>query len=204
MVALIDAATRWYVERYRGASEPDTVRAGLRRVAVPLALLALVAVRLPSYASSRDVMEWRSESQRLALEHGRNALYMWILENTSPNDVFLASHDVGLFAVGAAGRKVVALHSVHSNPYVSYEQRTSDRDEMFEDLRAGDLGAFSALASKYRVTYLAVDEAEKEPCCRLAPDEAGRFREVFRSGTIRLYELAPARPSAKANISFNT
>jgi hypothetical protein len=179
------AAVEWVASRY--------VRERRRAAALALAaLVALVVVRLPTYASSQDVAGFRRDALRLAEARGRNALYEWLLANTGPDDVVLASNSLNLYTIGAAGRKVVALDAWYSNPYVSYERRVEDRDAMFACLRSGDAEGFAALASKYGVGYVAVDDAETEPCCRLDAGALGRFREVARFDTVRLYRVPPA------------
>ena len=63
--------------------------------------------------------------------------YRWILANTRPDDAFATPlafdwADPGAFAAYAAGRKLVALPSLHSNPYVLWEPREARRQQILE------------------------------------------------------------------------
>jgi hypothetical protein len=63
--------------------------------------------------------------------------YRWILANTRPDDTFatpLASDwgDPAAFAAYAAGRRLVALPLLHSNPYVLWEPREARRQQILE------------------------------------------------------------------------
>lgn len=63
--------------------------------------------------------------------------YRWILANTKPNDTFVtpldaAGEDPAAFAVYAAGRKLVAAPPVFSNPYVLWEPREAQRQQIVQ------------------------------------------------------------------------
>lgn len=63
--------------------------------------------------------------------------YRWILANTRPDDTFatpleLPFGDPAAFAAYTAGRKLVALPLLHSNPYVSWEPRDERRRQILE------------------------------------------------------------------------
>jgi len=63
--------------------------------------------------------------------------YRWILANTRPNDTLatpLASDwgDPAAFAAYAAGRKLVALPLLHSNPYLLWEPREARRQQILK------------------------------------------------------------------------
>ncbi len=63
--------------------------------------------------------------------------YRWILANVPPNDTLatpLASDwgDPAAFAAFAAGRKLVALPLLHSNPYVLWEPRDARREQILK------------------------------------------------------------------------
>jgi hypothetical protein len=63
--------------------------------------------------------------------------YRWILANTRPEDTFatpvaFAWADPAAFAAYAAGRRLVALPSLFSNPYVLWEPREAQRQRILE------------------------------------------------------------------------
>jgi hypothetical protein len=84
-------------------------------------------------------------------------MYQWIVTSTNRFDVFIAPHNLGLSVIATAGRKVVALDSLFSNPFVNWEQRAHDQDEMIQSLERGAWTGFSTLAGHYRVRYIATD-----------------------------------------------
>ena len=68
--------------------------------------------------------------------------YRWILTNTQPNDTFATPlafdwADPAAFAVYAAGRKLVAVPLLHSNPYVLWEPREARRRQILEAAAGG-------------------------------------------------------------------
>ena len=67
---------------------------------------------------------------------------------TPPTAVFLASHGAGITMVGPAGQKTVAMQPHFSNPYVDYETRARDRDDMFRQLANGELDDFYGIAKR--------------------------------------------------------
>jgi len=63
--------------------------------------------------------------------------YRWILANTRADDTFatpleLPWSDPAALAAYTAGRKLVALPSLHSNPYVPWEPRDERRRQILE------------------------------------------------------------------------
>jgi hypothetical protein len=114
----------------------------------------ILAFRWQDYANRPDLVANRESS----LAHARLPeieLHRWLRKATKSSDVILAEPGASFF-VSAAGRKVVALQELFSNPYVNLEPRLRDSTEMFQRLHAGRKAQFLALAEKYRVRYLAV------------------------------------------------
>ena len=95
--------------------------------------------------------------------------------------------ELGLEEEEPAGRKVVAVDRLFSNPYVDWSERARDRDEMLRLLAQwtdGDEPRFSSLAVKYRVRYVAV------PTDLVAPGFASTQRPlVWRSGVWSIYQI---------------
>ena len=81
-------------------------------------------------------------------------MYEWLRRETSPADVVLAPLNTGQYVVGAAGRKVVAVDKLFSNPYVDWGERARDRDEMDRLFTRGEWTPFLNLAARHRVRYV--------------------------------------------------
>jgi len=139
---------------------PGLLQTRVERVA--LILLALAAalwsygpfVRQPAFNAVRE------RAQTVVPPGWRNA-YTWIREHTSPSDGFLAPPYFGLHIVTPAGRKVVALKPVFSNPFIDAASRLEHNVAMYEYLQAGDGERFAILASAYEVRYVVtIDNAQ--------------------------------------------
>jgi hypothetical protein len=173
-------AARWPTSETRARYIERWLFAGL--------LAAVFAVHFPGYLGGVELNKFRQESERIAADADRIALYGWLLNDTKPTDVFLADMHVGMWAVSAADRKVVCLNDQYSNIYVSYAERAGDLDRLYASLRAGDHSAFDALAAKYRVTHVIL--AKKTPqSCSVPPDSMApdRFTLVFEKSDYRVY-----------------
>jgi hypothetical protein len=108
----------------------------------------------------------------------------WILVSTNRLDVFVAPDNLGLSVIATAGRKVVALDETFSNPFVDWQQRHRDRDQMLKCLQKGDWAGFSSLARVYDVRYIATDTPIRTPgppgCC---------LRRAWAGGQWTIYEV---------------
>jgi hypothetical protein len=167
-----------------------------------IVLLAAIVVcsRTAGLRESRDSQFFHDESLRIAALTGRIDLYRWTLGNTNPDDVFLAGPELSLYSIGSAGRKVVSMMDVYSNPYVDLVSRENDRDSMYKALAEFRLDDFAELAARYRVRYVVVGQGEDPSCCRLPEDSARKltehpaFQQVFSSGEIRVLRIAGQAP----------
>ncbi len=185
-LGLVDLARRlagWLARRNGLSAERWTPRLAMAMGA------ALLLYTVPSYLNRYDFVEARREALSRARDGSRIALYEWVRAHARPDDVFLASDDVGLFGVVPAGAKVVAVDPYMSSPYVDVESRRRDRDLMFERLAAGDEAGFMELARRWHVTHV-VDETQG---AGVAPAlRGGRLHEVLARGRMRVYRLAGA------------
>lgn len=171
-------------------------------VAITTLLLLSIGFLLPSYLERRDIVRYINKSNNLQSDQPTIELYEWALKNMAPKDVVLTNDKLGLYAIGAAGRKVVAIEPVFSNPYVDLESRVQDRLTMFNSLRNGDTQAFYRIASRYNVRYIATNNQTgysrftKNPCCWLEDNvDTSVLSLVFSSGNVRLYSISTSSGS---------
>jgi hypothetical protein len=133
------------------------------------ALSVAVGFAYGSYQSRSDFISERANARRMFSAPDLRAMYSWIVTSTNRSDVFIAPHNLGLSVIGTAGRKVVALDPVFSNPFVNWDQRSLDQEEMLRSLNGGDWTAFSTVAARYHVRYIATSvPLSAEPmlqCC---------------------------------------
>jgi hypothetical protein len=173
------SASRWTALRERQYVVPPILT---------IALVGLVAAsRYQAYGTRPDFVEERQSAQRMFADPALREMLRWLRGTPSPSDVVLAGDSLGLSVVGPAGRKVVAVDRLFSNPYVDWSERARDRDEMLRLLAQwtdGDEPRFSSLAVKYRVRYVAV------PTDLVAPGFASTQRPlVWRSGVWSIYQI---------------
>ena len=143
VVWIVSRARRWSIE---------TISTAVFVLACA-AMLFVVASNLDAYKARPDFVNERALARQHFTGPGVVSLYQFIRSSTAQSDVFLAGNSMGLSVIAVAGRKVVALDKFFSNPFVEWEPRVRDRDEMQRLLEQGDWDAFAALASLYRVRY---------------------------------------------------
>ncbi len=164
-------------------------------VAVTLGLgLAMAAAHYPSWRTRWEF----TQARRVADFHGscadRVAAHEWVRGFTRRNDVFLAEHDPGLRVVATAGRKLVAVDSGFSSPFVLLQPRTEAAERMLAALHPGGHETFHPLAVAYRVNYVLYQ--------RRGPDEpfpdAPFLRLAWKDGDFAIYrtECWPDRDAA--------
>jgi hypothetical protein len=142
------------ISRVMPAWRPALVESTVLAV-VFAALSVAVATVYGSYRSRSDFIAERANAREMFSTQDLRAMYSWIATSTSRSDVFIAPHNVGLSVIATAGRKVVALDAAFSNPFVNWEQRAHDQEKMLQSLNEGDWAAFSIVATRYRVRYIA-------------------------------------------------
>lgn len=159
-----------------------------KRGAAKIAALAIAAFEIPFYTSRYDYAQARAEALAHGAETSRIAVYAWLRANARPDDVVLASDDLGIFCVAPAGAKTVAVDPYLSSPYVPWRPRDDARDAMFAALRDGRADDVVRLARDWRVTLVA-DETDG---AAIAPSLLeSTLHQVLASGPIRLYRIHP-------------
>jgi hypothetical protein len=150
-------------------------------------LVALAVVLLPRHLHSRDLSHYREASMGFAADPALRDLYSWLRDHTAPDTVVLCQEGTAAYTVGAAGRGVVRMPMNHSNPYVSFTQREADSDRMYEALKTGDAPTFTALAARYKVAYVALEDGPPAAAIGSLLRPIGRFGRV----DLREVELPP-------------
>ena len=184
-------AVDWCLGKLRGAFGALVRADGQRwRLAAYTAACALVMLgNARGYLNSPDLKLFREESlardRKVHLTH----FYVWALEHTTPDSVFLADNWYALFVVSPTARKVVSTYPFYANPYVALEPRDRLRADLYEALNSRAFDRFLERAHEARVTFV-IAASDAEGCCRVLsplPDEA--FRVVFDDGPLRVYEV---------------
>ena len=182
LLALISRATDDAI-RARGVTQATLLLA--RSVLAVVVLGALVTSRWGAYQKRWDIVQNRRESKRFSNEPILQ-VHRWALERARPEEVFLAEPEVSFFTA-AAGRKVVALNEIFSNPYVSVKRRARDAASMLQALNDGDVRAFSKHSKHYSVKYVVLPAHEAF--------------ERFRPSSLGFSSECPCCPSTRSSAS---
>jgi hypothetical protein len=154
-------------------------------IAWPLAVVvsaALVAASLPRYPMRDRVMipATYSESQWAAVQ--------WMADKSAPGSVFLAPENTGVSMIGVAGRHTVIVGPIFSNPYVDWEFRDRERQDMWAALTASNCVEFERHANPFAVTHLLlVDGMTPE----IHPGACG-FERVFDQPPFTILSRVPS------------
>lgn len=130
-------------------------------VAVVLALVFAPAVwRYVAWEEFR--FNARERAPYAAQWDARAKVAAWFRDNASPDDITLCDDMLAVLAVGSVGRGAVGTMLIFSSPYVDAGRRLTDRDMMFECLRAKDPKGFVSLARQYKVKHILASGSEDE------------------------------------------
>lgn len=136
-------------------------RIGASAFIVSFVLVLMLTV--PSFRDRDEFTRYRWAALNTAAEWEIPSSIDWVRENTAPEDRFVTSHrNAGVFVLGPAGRKVVAVNRYFSNPYVDRSQRVSDQDTILQGILLQNDDKIRPLARRYGVTHalLSVDQAD--------------------------------------------
>ena len=135
------------------------------RLRLALCCLVVLIGFLPSILHYLSWEEFRLNARQRAPYQGmweqRGKVSAWLRENARPEEVTLCDDVLAVIAVGATGRGAAATMLIFSSPYVDAARRLTDRDMMFEALRAKDPKLFTSLAKQYKVRYILAAGAEE-------------------------------------------
>jgi len=152
-VYLVDLAIHW-MEGYAAKRRLRKIPVLLSSNLFVIFVLLYVIIYYPIYSNRADFVVPRQQALAKEKETDKIEVYDFIVKNIPLNRVMLCKHDQSLFPVMAAGIKMVSVEIYFSNPYVSYEQRENDRNEMLSYLVASAPSPAEKLFLKYKVSYV--------------------------------------------------
>jgi hypothetical protein len=166
-------------------------------IAGALVLLAVSLTVRATYAGFQgkpDFQEYQREALTTSAEFAETRLLERLRTETPPDAVVLATAEDSLYRVAPAGRAIVAIPSMQSNPYIAQAARDGDQEAMMKAVRTGDSATLHALAGKYGVTHVVLGPDDSAALERAGARAEG-LRELSRRGGYSLYELtAPRHP----------
>ena len=138
-----------------------------------------------AYENRPDVQEYAREARGISRKFDQSRVLTRLRDETPPDAVVLASDEDSYYQVAPAGRAVVSIPSIQSNPYVAQGGRDNDQEQMLDALLAHNLAAFDTIADKYGVTHVLLDaKAAAQVELTGTPQE---LTELSREGGYTLY-----------------
>jgi len=119
-------------------------------------ILFCALVYFPFYRNRWDFVELRRRTLAYEKEKERIEMYYYIVKNIPADKVILCEgpDDPCAFPVAATARKVVALGPSYSNPYLDWEKRRDDRNNMIKFLQTGKPAEAKKLFYDYNVSFV--------------------------------------------------
>jgi hypothetical protein len=140
-----------------------TKRSLLRKVTNNLFVCTVLMYALayyPIYSNRDDFTELRQQAIGKGNETDKIGVYNFIEKNVPLDNVLLCEHGLSLFPVMPTAIKMVSVETYFSNPYVSYDQRESDRNAMLLYLTTSAPASAEKLFSDYKVTLVLLDNKD--------------------------------------------
>jgi len=165
-------------------------------IAGALVLLAIYVTVRATYAAFQgkaDFQEYRREALAASAQFAETRILERLRTETPPDAVVLATSEDSIYRVAPAGRAVVAIPSMQSNPYVLQGGRDRDQKAMLKAVLTGDSATLHALADTYGVTHIVLGPDDTAALDSVGARADG-IRELSRRGGYSLYErIAPYR-----------
>lgn len=117
-------------------------------------ILIYVVAYFPIYYKRTDFSELRAAAIAKGNQKDKVEVYDFITKNVPLTNVLLCEHDLSLFPAMPTAIKMVSVETYFSNPYVSYEQRESDRNQMLAYLSTSAPATAEKLFSNYNVSMV--------------------------------------------------
>ncbi|ASU35118.1 hypothetical protein [Mucilaginibacter xinganensis] len=147
------------------------------------AVLLYGMVYFPIYINRTDFKESRAESIAKGNEKDKIEIYNFIEKNIPLNNVLLCEHDLSLFPVMPTAIKMVSVETYFSNPYLSYDQRESDRNTMLNYLGSGSPASAVELFNAYKVRIVLLTNRDY---AKLKTPAFASNKVLFKNGSYTL------------------
>ncbi len=147
-------------------------------------LLAAVLLYLPSYKSRDDFTVQHNEALKKEQDKDRVEVYDWLLKNSPPSEVILCEKEEAVFPVMATGRKMISTNITLSNPYLDFNRREEDRNNMLSFLRSAMPASAKKLFVKYDADIILLRNAELGSYTNLKSESDSI---LFRNATFSLF-----------------
>jgi hypothetical protein len=167
-VFLISVFWKW-IENKVSDKIKNTIPANANAVFI-FFVLAYAAINLPSYIDRYDFTYFREQNLAREKETARIDMYNYIIKNIESDKVILCEDgEPSVYLVMPTGRKMVSIGISYSNPYVDFDTRDSDRNNMVSFVKTGQPHSAEKLFADYKVSYVLLRNSEIETQSSLQP-----------------------------------
>jgi len=133
---------------------PDRTALEREQVILIFVILLMAFIYFPFYKERKDFSELRQLAFVKASQKEDIDFYYYAVSHISSEKVILCEKPTSIFPVMATGRKMVSISSTFSNPFVDFEKREKDRNEMISYLENLSPEPAPDLFTKYQVEYV--------------------------------------------------
>jgi len=118
-------------------------------------------IYFPFYQNRQDFVFFHAQNLAQENEKDKIEMYQYIVQNIPSDKVILCEEgDPSLFPVMATARKMVSIGITYSNPYLDFERRETDRNNMILFLKTGQPFTAKELFDNYQVSFVLLSNKE--------------------------------------------
>jgi len=156
-----------------------------------IAVLLCIFFYFPFYKDRDDFVSLREQAIKKQNDRDKIEVYHYIMENISPDKVILCEKDPSLFPVMATARKMVSIAFTFSNPYLDFEKREDDRNNMLLFLATGKPLEAKPLFAAYQVNFVLLSNNELQIFKTIAPPLG---ETVFKNSGYSIFAVNKSEP----------
>ena len=149
-----------------------------------LVLLLYAFLYFPTYMHRQDFVERYEEGLIRRSEKAKIEVYHYIVAHIPDDKVILCEEEANDFPVMASGRKMVSTSLMFSNPYVNYQKRSGDRNDMLSYLGSGQPSSAKSLFGEYKVGFILLKNQDSHFFSDGSPAD---YPLLFRNDQFSLY-----------------
>jgi hypothetical protein len=151
-----------------------------------VAILLYALAYYPIYSNRADFTELREQAIQKGNEKDKIEVYHFISASVPLNNVLLCEHGLSLFPVMPTGIKMVSVETYFSNPYLSYDQRESDRNDMLSYLTTSAPESALKLFNSYNVSVVLLTNSDY---ARYKSPSFATSKVIFKNATYTMLSL---------------
>ena len=156
-------------------------------------ILLWALIYYPTYVSRPDFRYAFEKISVREINDDKIRTYQFIVKHIPPGSVILCEEgEPSIFPVMPTGRKMVSVGISYSNPYVDFNERETDRNNMISFLRTGSPDSAKSIFRKYNVGFVMLSTRRIE---KSAPADPKLGKPVFSNSEYTIFPVEPGSNS---------